>query len=118
LRQEVNQRFSGCAADLTVIAVLAAGNDYLPALRGTSLNDSATTPSLWSLYLRLRDEPEWATQCASPRSRKPAPPAPLRERGGLHAALVWVVCRGAAVLPLDQAAPSQASHARCLQRVC
>ncbi len=72
--QDVRERFSGCAADLTVIAVLAAGNDYLPALRGTSLNDSATTPSLWSLYLRLRDQPEWATQCA-PRAHEPEPPA-------------------------------------------
>ncbi|KAK9840629.1 hypothetical protein WJX81_005592 [Elliptochloris bilobata] len=57
---ESGSRFVGCATDLTVIAVLAAGNDYLPALKGASLNGNAGTPSLWTLYLRLRSEPLWA----------------------------------------------------------
>lgn len=55
----------GCAADLTVIATLAAGNDYLPALRGASLQGNLATPSLWSLYLRLRGQREWAGRCAA-----------------------------------------------------
>ena len=62
--QELRARFVGCAADLTVIATLAAGNDYLPALRGASLQGNLATPSLWSLYLRLRAHPEWAGRCA------------------------------------------------------
>lgn len=61
--QEEGERFVGCAADLTVIAVLAAGNDYLPALRGTSLPGTIVTPSLWKLYLRLRNTSQWADQC-------------------------------------------------------
>ena len=54
----------GCAADLTVIAVMAAGNDYLPGLHGTSLNANLSTPSLWELYVELRGNPKWARQCA------------------------------------------------------
>ena len=63
--QDLRARFVGCAADLTVIATLAAGNDYLPALRGASLQGNLATPSLWNLYLRLRAQPEWAGWCAS-----------------------------------------------------
>lgn len=56
----------GCAADLTVIAVMAAGNDYLPGLHGTSLNANPSTPSLWELYVKLRGKPAWAQQCVPP----------------------------------------------------
>ena len=63
--QEARARFAGCAADLTVVATLAAGNDYLPALRSASLQGSLVTPSLWTLYLRLRSQREWAGRCAA-----------------------------------------------------
>ena len=56
----------GCAADLTVIAVMAAGNDYLPGLHGTLLNASTQTPSLWELYVKLRGKPAWGQQCVPP----------------------------------------------------
>lgn len=64
--QETGERFVGCAADLTVIAVMAAGNDYLPGLHGTSLNANPSTPSLWELYVKLRGKPAWAQQCVHP----------------------------------------------------
>ena len=52
----------GLAADLTLIAIMACGNDYMPRLKGLSLAGNSGKPGLWKRYLTLRSQPQWAHQ--------------------------------------------------------
>ena len=47
----------GAKADLALIAVLSSGNDYLPGVRGASMD--ASGGGLWRRYVKLRKEPRW-----------------------------------------------------------
>ena len=47
--------------DLVILAILSAGNDYLPALLGGRLQGN----SLWESYLVLKAKREWAHECAA-----------------------------------------------------
>jgi hypothetical protein len=49
------------ARDLTLLAILSSGNDYLPGCQGLTLKDN-TRPGLWNLYLDMRRQPEWFGQ--------------------------------------------------------
>lgn len=52
---------SSLARDLTLLAILSSGNDYLPGCQGLTLKDN-TRPGLWNLYLDMRRQPEWHGQ--------------------------------------------------------
>lgn len=52
---------SSLARDLTIIAILCSGNDYLPGCQGLTLKDYMR-PGLWNLYLDMRRQPEWFGQ--------------------------------------------------------
>lgn len=52
---------SSLARDLTLLAILSSGNDYLPGCQGLTLKDN-TRPGLWNLYLDMRRQPEWFGQ--------------------------------------------------------
>ncbi len=51
---------TGLNMDLVLIAMIAKGNDYLPAVRG--VGGSANSLTLWKSYLRLRQLPQWTKQ--------------------------------------------------------
>jgi hypothetical protein len=46
------------ALELTLLAILCSGNDYLPACQGVQLQNKLR-PGLWNLYLDMRRQPEW-----------------------------------------------------------
>jgi hypothetical protein len=52
---------SSLARDLTLLAILSSGNDYLPGCQGLTLKDN-TRPGLWNLYLDMRRQAEWRGQ--------------------------------------------------------
>jgi hypothetical protein len=52
---------SSLARDLTLLAILSSGNDYLPGCQGLTLKDNSR-PGLWNLYLDMRRQPEWHGQ--------------------------------------------------------
>lgn len=52
----------GLAADLTLVAIMACGNDYMPRVKGLSLAGNSGRPGLWKRYLTLRSQPQWAKQ--------------------------------------------------------
>lgn len=52
---------SSLARDLTLLAILSSGNDYLPGCQGLTLKDN-TRPGLWNLYLDMRRQEEWRGQ--------------------------------------------------------
>ena len=52
---------SGLARDLTLLAILSSGNDYLPGCQGLTLKDNSR-PGIWNLYLDMRRQPEWMGQ--------------------------------------------------------
>ena len=47
------------ALNLTLLAILSHGNDYLPACAGGLSLKSKTHPGLWNLYLDMRRQKEW-----------------------------------------------------------
>ena len=49
------------ARDLTLLAILSSGNDYLPGCQGLTLKDN-TRPGLWNLYLDMRRQEAWFGQ--------------------------------------------------------
>lgn len=93
------------ARDLTLLAILSSGNDYLPGCQGLTLKDNSR-PGLWNLYLDMRRQPEWfgqsLTQCVqiesqdvtpSPHDKKstdslPIPGFAVRVNGPMVAALI------------------------------
>lgn len=48
---------SGLQMDLVLCAIVAKGNDYLPALRGAG--GPVNSLVLWKQYLKLRRSPQW-----------------------------------------------------------
>jgi len=44
--------------DLALLAIISSGNDYLPGCQGLGLQNKGQ-PGLWSLYLDMRNQPEW-----------------------------------------------------------
>ena len=44
--------------NLALLAIICSGNDYLPGCQGLSLQNR-NRPGLWSLYLDMRNQPEW-----------------------------------------------------------
>ena len=52
---------SSLARDLTLLAILSSGNDYLPGCQGLTLKDN-TRPGLWNLYLDMRRQEAWFGQ--------------------------------------------------------
>ena len=50
----------GLKMDLVLCAIIAKGNDYLPAVRGAGGPVNSLT--LWKQYLRLRKSPQWSHQ--------------------------------------------------------
>lgn len=67
------------ARDLTLLAILSSGNDYLPGCQGLTLKDNSR-PGLWNLYLDMRRQPEWfgqsLTQCVPIESQDVTPSPP------------------------------------------
>ena len=51
---------SGLKMDLVLCAIIAKGNDYLPAVKGAGGPVNSLT--LWKQYLRLRKSPQWRHQ--------------------------------------------------------
>lgn len=59
--QETAENVARLQVDMVILAILSAGNDYLPALLGGRLQGS----SLWESYLALKAKREWAHECVA-----------------------------------------------------
>ncbi len=59
--QETAERVARLQVDLVILAILSAGNDYLPALQGGRLQGN----SLWESYLTLKAKRDSSHQCVS-----------------------------------------------------
>lgn len=57
-----NSEVTDLALNLALLAILANGNDYLPACVGGLSLRSKGRPGLWNLYLDMRRQPEWKGQ--------------------------------------------------------
>jgi hypothetical protein len=52
---------TGLSLDLTLLAIMTLGDDYMPAIQGLQLSNKLR-PGLWDLYLDMRSRPEWQGQ--------------------------------------------------------
>jgi hypothetical protein len=72
--QDTARNIERLKVDLVILAIISAGNDYLPPVRGGILNDKGSHSSLWSTYKSLRAKREFAHECAA---HFPVTPFPL-----------------------------------------
>ena len=55
----LHQKWLGAKADLALLAIVCSGNDYLPGIRGISLQGSG---GLWDRYKKLRGSEQWGAR--------------------------------------------------------
>ncbi|KAK9807716.1 hypothetical protein WJX72_007062 [[Myrmecia] bisecta] len=65
--QAAAQYLDGVARDLAVLSIMGRSNDYLPPVRGAMLEDTGPQKGMWTVYKRMRKQPQWAHQNLIPQ---------------------------------------------------